>query len=206
MRAFKLCDEYFGDKLMKRIISIIVLSIICITGCAGGVVNYKNAKPDDDISESMLNSIGDDLWYLWKEEIPNEGTKYVYLVRKSDDLALRTFVDGVSLLDAADEGRAILAVHQEISNGELCTLFFLSNYDCWGDKDSEILNDFGYLKIRYNEYSDAAWQSPETYTAFEGIRHLEIPDVLQAKADEEGIDWYEIWPELEEIIVFETDK
>ena len=189
---------------MKKYLSIIILLTICLMGCAGGAVNYKNAKPDDDISESMMNSIGTDFWYLWKDVIPNEGIKYSYLVRKNDVSVIDTFVTAISMVEISDEDRTIFSVHQEISNGELCILFFVSNYDCWGDSDSERLDDFGYLKIRYNEYSNPIWHEPKTYTSFENIRYLEIPDVLQEKAEEEGIDWYDIWPDLVEVEVIET--
>ena len=44
------------------------------------------------------------------------------------------------------------------------------------------------------------------YMGIEGIRHLEIDVCIQRRAEEEGIDWYECWPALEEVAVSWTDS
>ncbi len=37
---------------------------------------------------------------------------------------------------------------------------------------------------------------------FENIRVFEISDEMQLKAEKENIDWFEVWPELEMLVVY----
>ena len=45
------------------------------------------------------------------------------------------------------------------------------------------------------------WRDFNTYTVFDGIRRIDTDYGTQICAREEGINWREIWPELENIIV-----
>ncbi len=40
-------------------------------------------------------------------------------------------------------------------------------------------------------------------TGIEGIKHLRIDSEMQKKAEEQGIDWYEIWPDLEDVVIID---
>ena len=50
------------------------------------------------------------------------------------------------------------------------------------------------------------WNDPSTYTCFNGIKRLGLPNTLQDRADENGVDWYDAWPELEEMEIYETNE
>ena len=73
--------------------------------------------------------------------------------------------------------------------------------------DSPTTEYDGFYRLRvFYERGYPWWIEPDVYTEIDNIIRLEIPDIMQEKADEEGIDWYEIWPDLEEVIVYETDE
>ena len=62
---------------------------------------------------------------------------------------------------------------------------------------------FYALSISYFKNSEEErLKDPQTYTGIEGIKYLEINTEIQKKAEEQGIDWYEIWPDLEDVVVY----
>ena len=56
-----------------------------------------------------------------------------------------------------------------------------------------------YPNISHNEL----FKNPEIYTQLEDIHSFEIDRELQDKAVEQGIDWQEIWPNLEKFEIVE---
>ena len=191
---------------MRKIGLIAIIFTLYISGCAGGVIDgaHRHAKADDSISKTMLDSIGEDYWYSGKGMYSDEWVRYGYVIRKNDPSVVETFASAVSNVEITGDENIIFSVVEESSNGYYDELFVLSNYDCYDGTVGETLDFFGYLKIRHDVYAMDVWYSPETYTSFENIRYLEIPDALQKKAEEEGIDWYEVWPDLETVEVIET--
>ena len=49
------------------------------------------------------------------------------------------------------------------------------------------------------------FNEPSAYLEIEGIKHFEVRDVIQEKAKEQGIDWYDYWTNLEYFEVFSYD-
>ena len=189
---------------MKKQLLNLMICICILSGCAGGVVLHRHSKQDDAISKTMVEMVGEDFWYIGKEVLPDEAIKYGFLIRHNDVDILEKLVDCCSSLEISKENRIIISVYEESSNGVYDTLFYMSNYDCWGETEGVSLDYFGYLKIQHDVYAFDIWHDPETYKVFENVIYLEIPDVLQLKAEEAEIDWYEIWPELEDVEVIET--
>jgi hypothetical protein len=67
----------------------------------------------------------------------------------------------------------------------------------------ELYENFLVLRIKQKLVLDTEfWSELSNYTYFKGIRSLSLPSEVQKKADEEGIDWYSIWPDLEGIETF----
>ena len=53
---------------------------------------------------------------------------------------------------------------------------------------------------------DSFWDDLSIYSKFKGIKYLTVTDIIQEQADEQGIDWYEYWPELENIEIIDTSQ
>ena len=192
---------------MRRKIGLFLIIVtLFVSGCAGGAVDitHGHANADDNISQTMLDLIGDDYWYSGKETYNDEWVRYGYVIRKNDLSIMETFVSAVLNVEITGDENIIFSVVEESSNGYFDELFVLSNYDCYDGAGGETLDYLGYLKIRYDGYAMEMWHDPKTYTTFENIKYLEIPDVMQKKAEEEEIDWYEIWPDLVGVEVIET--
>ena len=62
-----------------------------------------------------------------------------------------------------------------------------------------------YRAYRTDVWKDSdMWGDPLFYTEiFNDLKVFEIPEEFQKKAEEENINWYEVWPGLEEVIVDE---
>ena len=53
------------------------------------------------------------------------------------------------------------------------------------------------------EYDNGFYLNPKIYLDIPGIRYLRIDKAIQDKANELGIDWYDYWPDLEEIEIID---
>ena len=75
----------------------------------------------------------------------------------------------------------------------------LTNYS----EDDIQVADYKGLKVLELSYPKATplsfYTDPNTFLCLEDIRILRIDGEMQKKAEDEEIDWYEEWPELEAI-------
>lgn len=205
---------------MKKIIIIfcglilILVFLICIktqrsesvspedlNSTVGSYSNYGEIEPDDVFSENVMSAVGDCFIYKGKESFDKCGTIYEFFIWKESPESI------VAISKAINEYTGIITDQSEIriedgGAGYYYTVIKLFNYY---DTDQGELNYDGFfsMRIEWNEMSPI-WEDPTVYLSFEGIKRLEIPDKLQEKADEQGVDWYEVWPNLEEVVVYDT--
>ncbi len=157
------------------------------------------ADPDDAFSQNVVSTI-DDAYLYFGKEVYREKTQYFFYlnIRSIDSNAL--FVDAVNRFSEYAQGKTEIIIL--CGSGIYDCVYSLQNYN---DESTETSysNDFYYLSFG----NDWDWLSSELsdYSCIEGISIVEMPDVMQEKADEEGIDWYEIGPDLDEVIVYETE-
>lgn len=79
----------------------------------------------------------------------------------------------------------------------------LKNYTSDNSEQADY-EGFYALSISYFMNSEEeSFKDPQTYTGIEGIKHLRIDSEMQKKAEEQGIDWYEIWPDLEDVVIID---
>lgn len=165
----------------------------------GTYSNYGQTEPDDDFSENVMEAVGDCFIYKGKESFDKYGTVYEFFIWKD------SFESVAVISKAINENDSLISYKAEIriedgGAGYYYTVIKLFNY--YGDDlDESNYDGFYSMRIECNDIS-SIWADPSVYTPFEGIKHLEIPNALQEKADEEGIDWYEIWPDLEGVEIF----
>ncbi len=190
---------------MKKICIFLICSIL-LCGC--GFHEVQAVEPDDDLSEYINSSMGDSIKYLGLSRDKNGVSIYTYYAGfesiSSDNITL--FVNTVSSCssDLSGKVRVDLIVQIPDGTGGGCSL---QNY--------VLLEDEGKSEPYYLEYSDLcvytiSWQTlsdpilqePSTFTGPGNIRYLRIASEMQSKAEAEGIDWYEIWPDLDGVEIF----
>ncbi len=101
------------------------------------------------------------------------------------------------------QGKIFISYNKNIPGGA-ARVVGLSNYsdstldnpDCEGLQRLIIIgaDDWGDEDYFYN--------NPAVYTNIPGIKSLRISQEMQTKAEEQGIDWYEVWQDLEEVEVY----
>lgn len=77
----------------------------------------------------------------------------------------------------------------------------LKNYSNDNSEQSDY-EGFYVLSISYPDFEEGL-RNPQTYTGIEGIKYLRIDSEMQKRAEEQGIDWYEIWPDLEDVVIID---
>lgn len=175
----------------------LILGILKLFGVGDG---HYNLKPDDRISRAVYDVVGEDMDYHGKEENGDEVT-YRYELMKKEAQTISKFVNAInsSLDDKQKKISVYVSVEAEIPNvwTNVVGLFNYSN------SNLEKADYDGFCSLYINDdldHWDSMFFEPSTYTSIEGIRQLEIGVLMQQRADEEGVDWYECWPDLEEII------
>lgn len=189
---------------VSRIFFLVFVLAVLITGC--GKYITKNQKADDDISKAIYEKTGKKVHYKGKENKSGYEVWYNYLIRDSkDENLLSDIVETVNLqLEESDMDKTIvIVIWEEISGGRIMVAK-LSNND--NGKINRFHNQYlNYLVIRgnnrYSTYSQAS-----SYINLEGIEYLEVIEDVNRNAEEEGIDWYEVFPDLQGYEVFKQDN
>ena len=183
-------------KALKKIVSIFLILSLFICGC--GKFRNFNLKPDDSVSRAVYDEVGEDLHYHGKKE--KDEIAYEYQLRKKDAETISKFVKALNSSPESEEEKRSVYALVEIPGGEE-VVFSLSNYS---NENLEKVDYDGFysLRIRSPDITrERLFSEPSAYTCIEGIRQLKIDIEMQQRAEEEEIDWYECWPDLEEVII-----
>lgn len=185
-------------------ILLMVISVFLLCGCAFD--SERGIKPDDDISACVCDSIGDSFRYLGKKQKPNNVIDYMYYAPYESITAenISLFMNTVATISVDDSECIEFNICPLISGryGGTCSL---QNYVELTDDDKETYIGYSEIcvyTIGYQELSDPILMDPSTFIGVVGVKYLRVSKDMQEKADEAGIDWYEIWPDLEGIEVF----
>ncbi|MBP5253055.1 MAG: hypothetical protein J6Z21_04605 [Lachnospiraceae bacterium] len=159
-------------------------------------------ETDDLFSENVMKKMKDS--YLYMGSSRERGVVKIYNF-KANGLYDNSICDMYSVCTdyiGYCRGKTMICLNDG-SAGMLTPMVILTNYSD-ESVNSPDYDGFCSLYVISREYYKY-WLEPDRYIGIVGIKKLEIPDIMQETADEEGIDWYEIWPDLEEVIVYETD-
>ena len=196
-------------KRMKDVL-FVCITILCLllTGCKQ--VENRNLEADDAISEAIYAEFGDKLYYggCRKDEDYNMW-RYSYMIHdyEAEDViaAVKNIVQRVIEEESLDNNIRIYFT-EEFSRTGWETVACIANFKS-GDERMTYYGDMEYLYIKgttdstHNDTSP--YNEPSTYFNIEGIKYLEISEKINQIAEEEGVDWYEVFPELESFSVDE---
>ena len=182
------------------IIVIIVLALLlgCVTFHFLGSI--RGIRPQDAFSRAVIKDASESATLMAVDVNDEENITYYEFINNSwtDEMRNRlatALTENVTLA----EGKVCVTLWEENGFGSYSKIF--SVYNFYENETGFIMLD-GFYRLNTSDlFIDSdIWGRPETYKeCFDTIMVLEIPIEFQQKAEEEGIDWYEIWPELEEI-------
>ena len=187
----------------KKIIGISIVFVLILLGLSRmnrcGNNSPNRGIPYDKFSRAIYREMGDDIWYYYKDKGRSGEKEYYYIIEKCDRDTITRF--SKVLNDLAQEEKKKIAIYVEVEDpyGSESVLN-LKNYSNDNSERADY-ERFYALSISYPDFEEGL-RNPQTYTGIEGIKYLRIDSEMQKKAEEQGIDWYEVWPDLEDVVVY----
>ena len=188
---------------IKKIIGISIVFVLILFGlsrmnrCGNNSPNH--GIPYDNFSRAIYREMGDDIWYYYKDKGRSGEKEYYYIIEKCDRDTITRFAKVLN--DLAQEEKKKIAIYVEVEDpyGSESVLN-LKNYSNDNSEQADY-ERFYALSISYPDFEEEL-RNPQTYTGIEGIKYLRIDSEMQKRAEEQRIDWYEIWPDLEDVVVY----
>lgn len=189
---------------IKKIIGISIVFVLILFGLSRmnrcGNNSPNRGIPYDKFSRAIYREMGDDIWYHYKKKGRSGEKEYCFVIEKCDRDTLTRFAKVLN--DLAQEEKKKIAIYVEVEDpyGSESVLN-LKNYSNDNSEQSDY-EGFYVLSISYPDFEEGL-RNPQTYTGIEGIKYLRIDSEMQKRAEEQGIDWYEIWPDLEDVVIID---
>ena len=180
------------------------ITVLCLHLMGCNQVEHTNKRANDAISEAVYAEFGDKLYYMgYDEDESKKRWRYRYMIHDYEEKDVIASVQGIvkQVVEEENLDRKIMVYFDEEMN-RTCTevVAFISNYRTNYGKTVRF-DGLEYLRINgtnmsiYNETSP--YNEPSTYFNIEGIKYLEISKKIAEIAEEQGVDWYEVFPGLE---------
>lgn len=189
---------------VKKIIGISIVFVLILFGLSRmnrcGNNSPNRGIPYDKFSRAIYREMGDDIWYYYKDKGRSGEKEYYYIIEKCDRDTITRFAKVLN--DLAQEEKKKIAIYVEVEDpyGSESVLN-LKNYSNDNSEQSDY-EGFYVLSISYPDFEEGL-RNPQTYTGIEGIKYLRIDSEMQKRAEEQGIDWYEIWSDLEDVVIID---
>ena len=179
------------------IIAFILFGLSRMNRCGDNSPN--RGIPYDKFSRAIYREMGDDIWYYYKDKGRSGEKEYYYIIEKCDRDTITRF--SKVLNDLAQEEKKKIAIYVEVEDPYGAeSVLNLKNYSNDNSERADY-ERFYALSISYPDFEEEL-RNPQTYTGIEGIKYLRIDSEMQKRAEEQRIDWYEIWPDLEDVVVY----
>ncbi len=181
------------------IIAFILFGLSRVNRCGNNFPRHE--IPNDKFSYVVCKELGDDIWYYYKKKGRSGEKEYCFVIEKCDRDTITRLAKVLN--DLGQKEKKKTAVYVKVENGHgVESVLSLKNYSNDNSKQADY-EGFYALSISYFMNSDEeSFKNPQTYTGIEGIKHLRIDSEMQKRAEEQGIDWYEVWPDLEDVVVY----
>ena len=166
-----------------------------------GLYKENNQRPNDKLSRSVKEVVGDDFYYQGKEEQDSGVTEYEYLIKKQNEEAVAHLLSALNDAIKNEQGKIRVSVWAKMSVNGLERVFVLENFSDVGLGEADYDGMYAIWIGEPDMVEEECFSDPLFYTGIEGIRKLYIAPQMRTRAEKEEIDWYEIWPDLEEVEV-----
>ena len=179
---------------------------IMVAGCGDGSYTAKNKNADDRISRVIYDQLGTELYYEGSSfDDINEIMYYHYVINDYEDenLLIDTAETVNEMLEKYSINSKICIVIREIIPTGTRSMVCLSNY-YENDSEYESYETLQCLDIRGSEGGYERYNEVSTYENLEDIKVLILEVGINKSFEEEGVDWYEIWPDLEHYDIYDA--
>lgn len=194
-------QTYWRLDMKFNSIILILCVLIIISGC--GQYKEHDRQPDDDFTQAVKDEFDDAFLYYDKQEINTNILRYEFLIKTEDKEDLDDFVRLLNEQLCNQETKIEVVLLTRFTYGAVAA-FSLKNFSDRTLQHPDYAN-FSCLHISYiTEEHSSFWDDYTIYYTFPNIERLEISNHLREISETDGIDWYEIWPDLEEVIVYDT--
>ncbi|MBD5513302.1 MAG: hypothetical protein HDR06_01270 [Lachnospiraceae bacterium] len=190
------------------VLILTLLFVMIVTGCGEVFRTEVNEKPDDDISKAIYEAVGRKKVHYFgkKNSKAGEVTVYKYTVYDyEDENLLKDMVEAANSVMKEKEmtEKIDLAILEKMAGGTE-GLVSLCNYYEYEDECQQY-EALQCLRISGSKHSNkgSLYNKASTYINLPDIKSLVIEKKIAQSAEDEGINWYEIWPELEHYKVLE---
>ncbi len=182
------------------IVSAILLLYLVLFHPYGAI---RRVWPNDGFSRHVVKETKESFIFLGSSK-SGEIIRYSFYFDKGTVDSLLNFTKIVNDYSNLVDGNAEIVVLD--GSGAIGSVFLLTNY-YKTESGEEYYGNFCHLR-EYSQFNyDDFWGNPWTYAnGIEDVKILEISSDMQGRAEDQEIDWYEIWPDLEEVIIYETDE
>ena len=193
---------------MKKSFLLGCITVLCLLPAGCKQVEHTNAKANDAISEAVYAEFGDKLYYrgCYRRD---DKWRYYYMIHDYEEKDVIASVQSIvsRVMEEEDLDRnTMVYFSEEMNRTSTEVVAFISNYRTNYGKTVQF-DGLEYLRINgthdsiYNETSP--YNEPSTYFNIEGIKYLEISKKIAKIAEEQGVDWYEVFPELETLEILD---
>ena len=197
---------------ISRIITLFLVLgyMIMVTGCRSfGTYVVKNERADDKISQVIYDQLGTKMCYHDRYLNTEEQVQYYFYIVNDyeDENLLVDMAETVNnkLKEDRIHSRICLVIWEVIPGGTR-TMVCLSNY-YENDSEYESYETLQCLDIRGTHGEDELYNEVSTYENLKDIKALILEVDINESMEEEGVDWYEIWPDLEHFDIYnEVDR
>lgn len=198
-------------KICAFILAVLILVITIVIGIIVFLFDYEGSKrPNDAISKAICEAVGKKNIYYQGKRSDNlsEIIIYDYLVHDYEDETMLT--DMVEAANAVVAEKKVtkkirLVIREKMPGGTEAVVSLRNYYE--SEDVFEQYGSFQNLNIYGTERSNKGNASPynkaSTYINLPDVKSLVVSQKIAKNAEEEGIDWYEIWPDLEYYEVLE---
>ena len=181
-------------------ISITIVILIVASIRIAKIYKHEMEKRNDPVIKAIQEVLKDDVTLCEYRKNEDSGIRYyVYSLNVYEKAVIAEMESALKSIEEKTQNHICVTIWDDMSfgRGNGLSVFALENYSSEG-----VLTEDGKLSYLYIPNSDHArheefYMNPDTYTALSDIRYLEIEYPMQKLAEEAGIDWYEVWPELE---------
>ena len=157
-----------------------------------------NHEADDIISKTVYETMGsEDIYYQGREIYSDDIFCYEYYLAHEKELEMQRLINIVNTVIEEEDIHDKIQIRFKMSTpGMFWPVASFQNYSdaSLSQPDYDSLQ---YLFISGGPNYDHIYHDARTYIDFKDIRYLGVSEAIQRDAEAQGIDWYEIWPDLE---------
>ena len=195
--------------MKKKLLFVFTIYII-----VAGIILWagRDKLPKDPVARYMVQENAGKIRFMWESDVVYSGVILSFMLTDYDDpellsTVLRTFKDAVRKCDPITRGGYRgLCLWASYDNPDIqSSIITISNFTY---NTSARYDDFQSIEISglLTDSPEAIYNQAETYLQLKNVKALIVTPEIDKDAKENGIDWFEVWPELESYEVWEMNS